>query len=210
MRTEANRRKINRLYILGAGASYALTQGQSDQYIAPLDIQFCQRIRELQERSRPRWVADAAMRVENEYLHHVDFQITGLEELIRQQISDYEFMAAIHPRRTRGKRTKEEYLNDLIHLVAYLLSRARAKDQSLLDKWLTKYLKGTKTRETRNRIITFNYDTLIDKVLLKWFPPQQVYFDNIWSKATTSPIRCSAYPRPATGSSWTDRAIARR
>ncbi|WP_083908742.1 SIR2 family protein [Thioalkalivibrio thiocyanodenitrificans] len=195
MRTEANRRKINRLYILGAGASYALTQGQTESLVAPLDIQFCQRIKDLQQRTRPKWVAAAARRVEKEYLHHVDFQITGLEELIRQQISDYEFIAAIHPRRTRGKRTKEEYLNDLNHLAAYLLSRARARDQSLLEKWLEKYLKGTEKRATRNRIITFNYDTLIDNVLLNWHSPQHVYFDNIWSSSTKSPTRLAdRYP----------------
>ena len=189
MRTEANRRKINRLYILGAGASYALTQGQQESHVAPLDIQFCGRIRDLQNCRRPAWVADAANRVESEYLHHIDFQIAGLEELIRQQISDYEFIASIHPRRSRGKRTKEEYLNDLIHLVAYVLSRSRASDQTLLEKWLEKYIKGTEKRGTNNRIITFNYDTLVDDVILKWHSPQHVYFDNIWSSSTKPPKR---------------------
>lgn len=138
---------------------------------------------------------DAAMRVEKEYLHHVDFQIAGLEELIRQQISDYEFIASIQPRRSRGKRSKEEYLNDLIHLVSYVLSRSRANDQALLEKWLGKYLKGTPERGPKNRIITFNYDTLIDDVLLKWHSPQHVYFDNIWSSSTKTPKRLAdRYP----------------
>lgn len=195
MRTEDNRRKINRLYILGAGASYALTQGQAEKHVSPLDNQFCQRIRDLQNTGRPNWVADAARRVEDEYLHHVEFQTTGLEELIRQQISDYEFIGSIHPRRTRNKRTKEQYLNDIIHLVAHALSRARCKDHALLAKWLSKYLRGTPDRPTKNRIITFNYDSLIDDVMLQWHSPQHVYFDSLLNEPSANPVRLTErYP----------------
>ena len=195
MRTEANRRKINRLYILGAGASHALTQGQSASRVAPLDVQFCGRISDLKECKRPLWVSEAAERIEKEYLHHIEFQYSGLEELIRQQISDYEFIGSIHPRRSRGKRSKEEYLNDVVHLVAYVLSRSRAKDKTLLDAWLEKYLKGSEGRSTKNRIISFNYDTLIDDILLKWHTPQHVYFDNIWDSVNEVPRRLNGrYP----------------
>jgi len=189
MRTETNRRKVNRLYILGAGSSYALTDGQSMNQIAPHDTQFCERISTLKDCRRPVWVPEVAKRIQDEYLHHIDFQSSGLEELIRQQLSDYEFINAIHPRRSKGKRTKDEYLYDLIHLVSFTLSRARTKDQTILNDWLTKYFKGTIKRPTRNRIISFNYDTLIDDVLHKWHSPQHIYFDNIWTTPSKAPKR---------------------
>ncbi len=195
MRTETNRKKINRLYILGAGSSYALTEGQTINKVAPLDTQFCERISNLKDSQRPVWVPESAERIENEYLHHNDFQASGLEELIRQQISDYEFINSIHPRRARGKRSKEEYLHDLIHLVAFTLSKAKPKDQKSLDTWLTKYMRGTKKKPTNNRIITFNYDTLIDDVLSKWHSPQHLYFDNILNSDSSSPKRLKTrYP----------------
>lgn len=195
MRTEVNRKKINRLYILGAGSSYALTESQAINYVAPLDIQFCERIAALKEYQRPAWVHDAANRIQQEYLHHGDFQAIGLEELIRQQISDYEFISAIHPRRARGKRSKEEYLHDLIHLIAFTLSKARAKDYTSLVSWLDKYMRGSQKRATSNRIISFNYDTLIDDVLLKWHSPQHLYFDNISNSISDTPQRLSdRYP----------------
>lgn len=189
MRTEANRRKINRLYILGAGSSYALTDGQSTNKIAPLDTQFCERIIQLKDCRRPVWVPEVAKRIQDEYLHHIDFQSSGLEELIRQQLSDYEFINAIHPRRSKGKRSKDEYLYDLIHLVSFTLSKAHVKDQAILDKWLSKYFKGSIKRPTRNRIISFNYDTIIDDVLKKWHSPQNLYFDNIWTTQSKAPER---------------------
>lgn len=195
MRTEANRHKINRLYILGAGSSYSLTTGQANKHVAPLDIQFCNRINELQSLTRPRWVIDAAKRIKNEYLHHSDFKTTGLEELISQQISDYGFLEAIHPRRRYGKRLPSEYLNDLTHLITYVLRSVKPKNPALLEAWLTKYIKGTTPAGVKNRIISFNYDTLIDNVLLDRFSPQELYFDNICNSESSNPSRLAdRYP----------------
>ena len=142
MRTEPNRRKINRLYILGAGASYSVTEKQNSARIAPLDYQFCERIASLNSVKRPAWVSEVALRIKNEYLHHIDFHTSGLEELIRQQLSDYEFINSLHPRRAKGKRDSDKYLHDIVHLVAYVLSKARAKDHKTLENWLKKSFMG--------------------------------------------------------------------
>ena len=96
MRTETNRRKINRLYILGAGSSYALTDGQSINQVAPLDTQFCERISTLKDCRRPVWVPEVAKRIQDEYLHHIDFQSSGLEELIRPQPATEYYIASRH------------------------------------------------------------------------------------------------------------------
>lgn len=195
MRTEAKRRKINRLYILGAGASYAITAAQSSNRVAPLDAQFCRRIVELQGSIRPAWVPELALRIQKDYLHHLDFESAGLEELICQQLSDYGFIDAIHPRRARGKRTKEEFLSDLVHLICHVLRSARPRDMATLEAWLEKYFRGGPNKGVRNRIITFNYDTLVDEILLRWHSPQHLYFDNIRSNENAASTRLNdRYP----------------
>lgn len=189
MRTEANRKKVNRLYILGAGASYALSSGQSQNRTAPLDAQFSNAILEMQACKKPKWVAELATQVEKDYLHHTDFESTGLEELICQQLSDYGFIDAIHPKRSLGKRTRDEFLADIIHLICYRLRTVRAKDETALAAWVKKYFRSDLRAGDRNRIITFNYDTLIDKVLLKEHSPQRLYFDNIFDSESAKPTK---------------------
>jgi hypothetical protein len=176
MRTRANRHPVRDLYVFGAGASYAISAGNKNKSVAPLDSNFCSEIKKM---NYPYWVKTAAARVEADFVHHSDFSKTGLEELVCQQLSDLSFIQAIWKRANRGKRNPKDFLDDIVHLIAYRLKYCKAKRPNQVSKFLESAMEGNGEREVQDRIITFNYDTILDDFLLKRFSPQQVYFDNI-------------------------------
>lgn len=176
MRTEPNRKKVKDLYVFGAGASHSISFGNTGKKVAPLDAQFCKVISELDS---PKWIKEAARRIEADFIHHLDFSKIGLEELICQQLSDLSFIKSICPRKLRGKRSPEDFLDDLTHVIAHCLKFAKSRKPDKLEAFLDKTLKGKNETEVKNRIITFNYDSIVDDILLKRFSPQQLYFNNI-------------------------------
>jgi hypothetical protein len=184
MRTKANRHAVRNLYVFGAGASYAITAGNKEKNIAPLDATFCYEIKKMKS---PKWVNLAAKRVESDFVHHADFSKTGLEELVCQQLSDLSFIQAIWKRAKLGKRSPEDFLDDLVHLIAHRLKSCKAKRPDQVSEFLNRAMKGDGEKAVKDRIITFNYDTILDDILLKRFSPQQVYFDNIDQSEANQP-----------------------
>jgi hypothetical protein len=184
MRNAAKRQKVKTLFILGAGASKSLTQINSNsERITPLDIEFTQRIEQLDCKVKHKWVNEAKEKVIHDFLYHVPFKEFGLERAISQQISDLDFLKSIFPRRGRKTTNSLEYLENITHLISFVLSKGRFRDERLVQKIIDKYFNYTNVSECPNRIITFNYDTLIDDLLYKKFKNYgHLYFDSISPK----------------------------
>mgnify|MGYP006076713289 CR=1 FL=1 len=176
MRLHQNRHEVHNLYVLGAGASRAISTGNKDKKLAPLDKEFCSEIKKI---IAPRWAEEAARRVEADFIHHSVFAKTGLEEMVCQQLSDLSFIDSIWRRAKNGKRRPDQFLEDVVHVIAHRLKSCKAKKEEDLSLFLGKTFKGDQEKNNKNRIITFNYDTIIDDILLQRFSPQQLYFDNI-------------------------------
>lgn len=179
MRDEAQRPQIDTLFVLGAGSSYAATYAKNrSTSVAPLDKNFCERIRTLDYR-RPKWVAEAVHLVRSRWKDAAPFESFGLEAAIIRQVSHLEFFDSIQPRR-RGSCTSEEYLDTLVHLICFVLHLAKEVDASPYQKLASHaYPAGRPAEGYRNRIVTFNYDTLLDRYLLDRFSIERVYFDRL-------------------------------
>lgn len=181
MRKKANRHPVRNLYVFGAGASYSITAGNKEKNVAPLDSSFCAEIKKI---TSPIWAKQAAERIESDFVHHSDFSKTGLEELVCQQLSDLDFIQSIWRRAQSGKRSPEDFLHDLIHIIAHRLKSCKAKRPTKVSDFLSRVMKGNDEGSVKDRILTFNYDTIIDNMLLERFSPQQLYFDNITQEET--------------------------
>lgn len=196
MRTFSNRHPVSTLFILGAGASKSLTQfnGNSEKS-TPLDIEFTKRISEVHCNVKHRWVNEAKEKVIDDFLYHLPFAGMGLERAISQQISDLEFLRSIYPKRGCQTTNSLEYLENVTHLIAYILSKARIRDERLVKKLVDKYFNYDDISECPNRIITFNYDTLIDEVLArKYKNVGHLYFDSILPKRNSKSKTKYKYP----------------
>ena len=163
MRTSANRHKVKTLFVLGAGASKSLTQlnGYSEK-TTPLDIEFTDRIEKIDCKVKHKWANEAKEKIIDDFLYHIPFKDFGLERAISQQISDLEFLKSIYPRSGRQITNSLEYLENITHLISFVLSKARLRDERLVKKLVDKYFDYSDVSHCPNRIITFNYDTLID------------------------------------------------
>ena len=182
MRTVNNRHKVTTLFILGAVASKSITKNNkpNSETTTPLDFEFTGRIASVESKRNHKWVNESKKRVIEKFLYHTKFHELGLERAISQQISDLDFLKAINPRRGNQNVDPIDYLEDVTHLISYILFKARIRDTRILEKFISKYFDYDDPQHCPNRIITFNYDTLIDSYLLRKFKnPQSVYFDSI-------------------------------
>lgn len=172
--------KVRRLFIFGAGASHGATVGRSTvDRIAPLDKDFCNKIDDLNTQ-RPQWVNEAREYVLKEWKDHSKFSDQGLEHAIQKQISHLEFIDAIHPRRRRSSVDPKTYLNQLSHLICFVLRKCLEKKGGPYLKMINKVVGSTKdASKVQDRFITFNYDDLLDTHLLNHFDITEVYFDNL-------------------------------
>lgn len=196
MRTEANRHKVRTLFILGAGASKSLTQlNKFSEKTTPLDFEFTKRIEDVDCKIKHRWVNEAKAKVVDDFLYHIPFNHFGLERAISQQISDLDFLKSIYPRSGRQITNSLEYLENITHLISFILSKARLRDEHLVQKLVNKYFDYNDVSHCPNRIITFNYDTLIDEVLIKKFKNVgHLYFDSIFPKRNSKSKVKYKYP----------------
>ena len=182
MRQPNKRKKIKKLYILGAGASYASSLGKNDKWLknksSPLDKDFSRILSEM-EIQKPGWVSKTKNRLLKNWKDHRKFESFGLEQAIIIQIGHLEFIRAIHKRRQTSYGV-EDFLNEISHLITYRLEKARESNFNFYKKLASEITKDLEdTHNFRNRIITFNYDTLLDKHLLKKFKPRDLYFDRL-------------------------------
>ncbi len=197
MRDPRNRIPINRLYVLGAGASYSATQRvRGDVLIAPLDKDFTTRIADL-DTSRPIWVSAAVERLVKTWIDQNDIRNLGLEAAIIRQLSHMRYFESIHPRR-RSTIEPAELVDLIAHLITFILRRTRESTALAYRQLVSKIFPLGEFREGReeNRIITFNYDDLIDKHLLARFSPERIYFDRIKRHSEQSDRRKNRYDDP--------------
>lgn len=175
MKKAANRFNVNRLFILGAGAS---RRASTDAHKAPLDKEFCQEITDLHT-SRPSWVSASRDIICTKWSYPTYFEQMGLEEAVLRQISHFEFLNAIHPRRRPTSINGPEYLNHIAHLIMFILCRAKENSEKLYQTFAEKVFPAADASSINDRIITFNYDDLLDKYLIDKYTLQEVYFDRM-------------------------------
>ena len=178
MKKPINRLKVKKLYVLGAGASYAASSRKvPSNFTAPLDKDFCQRIKSISAQ-RPQWVNQIKTNIINKWADEIPFHSFGLEEAIIKQIGYLQFFDAIY----RKKRTSykiEDYVDNVSHIINYILSKTSESPSKLYEKLFLKIKNDFDIDSESTRIITFNYDTLLDKYFLSNFEPAKIYFDKI-------------------------------
>ena len=165
---------IDTVYLLGAGASYACSlpvSGNPSEHTTPLDISFNDRLLNMSLRTRKQWIEDAIEKISINWIGAQKFCDLGLEEAIIKRLGNYELLKAIHPIKLTGNNSSPakcenfEYMNFISHLIVELLSRCKQNSRSYAESFAKQAL-GTKEKRENNRIITFNYDTLIDDALI--------------------------------------------
>lgn len=187
MRISSNRYPVDRLFVLGAGASVAASavskkDGSTSVYQTPLDIEFPKRIANIALK-RPSWVREAAALVASKFRPEGGFEKYPLEEGILRQLGLLQFFDAIHPKRSRDQIEPSEWLDLLSHLICVVLRRARENSYAAYSELVERRFPSTKdVGELHDRIISFNYDTLLDSVLLERREATDLYFDEIRSR----------------------------
>ena len=172
------RQHVRRLWVLGAGASFAATQGDpGSAFRAPLDVGFTKRLLKPHQK-KPNWIRETADWIAKAWIDHKPLADCGLEEAINKQLSHTEFLYATHPKRKRYVKDPDEFMLRMSHLITASLLPCRESSSRLLgriaDSVIAQYEGGW-----FDAVATFNYDTLIDKHFLDVLSPHLVYFDRI-------------------------------
>jgi len=198
MKRKENRLKVRRLFVLGAGASYSASSstGGSPERRTPLDKDFCRTISDLIP-ERPVWVRPSKEFIVKEWKDHAPFESFGLEQAIIRQLGHLEFIDAIHPRRRNTALTDFVYLNHLSHLICFTLRKGREKKNGPYKEFSNKiFPNDVNFNQLRDRVITFNYDELLEKHLLSRFDIGQIYFDRLRNSQSSGDRRSERYPDP--------------
>lgn len=199
MKHNSNRKEIDTLYVLGAGASYCLSLVKSrknkiNHSITPLDKDFLKCLSEYQASSG--WKKEAFELIEKGWLDRDPICNEGIENAIIKRVSQYEFLASLHPRKTKNKCSNEDYLNNLSHLITNYLSRCKSNSSGDTKRFINHVFPIKEKPELySNRIITFNYDTLVERPLIdRGLSSKKLYFDRI-NKDPSEGIRRNAHER---------------
>ncbi|MCO5106186.1 MAG: SIR2 family protein [Burkholderiaceae bacterium] len=182
MKIQRHRQPVDRLFVLGAGASYALSEvdvrkRDFARTVTPLDKDFLQRLKHF--RPRRGWRRRSFDLLEAQWLDRDEFVSNGLERSIIKRVSQFEFLSSLHPKKTRGKTSNSDYVNTLSHLITDFLLGCKSNvsgNTKRFTNWV--FPPGTEPKDYKNRIITFNYDTLIERPLLeRGVSKKKIYFD---------------------------------
>lgn len=181
MRRIENQLKVRRLFILGAGASFSASKVNKEDDIdrqAPLDADFCKRICNVSYQ-RPSWVSESCKLITDKWLDdNKSLEDCGLEEAVLKQLGHIDFLNAVYTQRRRSAITSFNYLKHLTHLIVFILSKVHER-RDLPYKNFSDKVFPDDFDECNDRVITFNYDDLLDKHLLTRFNKEQIYFDEI-------------------------------
>ena len=179
MRRKPNRLKVKRLFILGAGASYSASlRSPVTGKTAPIDLGLCKRITELNP-AKPHWVANSREFVSANWKDDGDFATIGLEQAVIRQLGHLEFIKAIHPRRGTNAVEAFDWLSHITHLMCYALRHAKENSRHVYRTFAKKLAFEPKEGEPADRVVTFNYDDLLDEYILNSYGPGKTYFDRI-------------------------------
>jgi hypothetical protein len=158
-----------------------MARDPSAGHTAPLDREFCARIKShTTSNACPAWVRETAELMLASWRDAKPFEKCGLEEAVLLQAAHLNFLNAIQPRRLPvDLRTEWDFVYHLAHIVAYILRQCREKPNNPFGKVARKFFGCKDINHVNNRAITFNYDLLFDRHLLKVFDPKEVYFEYI-------------------------------
>lgn len=181
MKQKKNRFKVERLFIFGAGASYSASSaiGAKPERQTPLDKDFCERIERINS-AKPIWVQSSQDYVLKEWKDHTSFNRFGLEQAIILQLGHLEFIDAIHPRRRTTSVTDFQWLNKLSHLICFILRKGREAKEGPYQRFVKKVFQhDLPFDKIKDRVVTFNYDEMLDAHLIKRFGVKKLYFDQL-------------------------------
>lgn len=106
MKIQRFRQPVEKLFVLGAGASYALSNvrsrdGRSKRSVTPLDATFLNCL----HAARPAngWRRRSVNLLLSDWLDSSPLLEQGLERAIIKRVSQYDLLSALHPQRTKGK-----------------------------------------------------------------------------------------------------------
>lgn len=173
MKRTENRFKNSRLFVFGAGASYCATSSMGTEKRAPLDKEFCERLKTVSAQ-RPLWVGESRDELLRAWKDHLPFESFGLEQAIIRHLGHSEFKRAIHKRANLNMLSDGDYINHLAHLICYILRKAKEGSKAPYKSFVERIFDPAE-----DRIVTFNYDELLDQHLLDSHPRRSVYFDRI-------------------------------
>jgi hypothetical protein len=196
MRRKENRRKVGRLFVLGAGASYSATRRSAESIkTAPLDNSLCKRIAALSP-IRPHWVVDSRELVISNWQDEGAFTGIGLEQAVIRQLGHLEFIDAIHPRRRASAINVFQWLSHITHLMCYSLRQAKENSAHVYAAFAEKLHLDMSADQPVDRVVTFNYDDLLDQHLLGKYAATKLYFDRIKNSAGDQDRREAIHPFP--------------
>jgi hypothetical protein len=206
MRNKNNRKEVETLYILGAGASYALSYRDSKKSIlnrntTPLDCNFIKCLKETIPKKN-NWIKKSTNFISNNWLdNNSEIYNLGLEKAIITRIDDYNHLNSFHKSK-KGVSTKAEnlrYISHMSHLICNYLKGCKPNQKKLVIKFINHlFPKNTQHKEYNNRVITFNYDTIIDDILIYEYkiPKKIIYFDGIADNKEDGRIRSKKFLHP--------------
>lgn len=183
MKRRANRQEVKTLCILGAGASLALSHVAPrkkvfSKHTTPLDGDFLKKLIALNPNGG--WRKSSLKLIQSNWLEKgTEISDYGLEEAIIKRVSDYDLLSTLHPDNSRRKCSNAEFINNLSHLITAYLSSCRSNSSGRTRKFINHYFPPRiPVNSYRNRIITFNYDTIIDRALIeRGISKRKIYFD---------------------------------
>lgn len=184
MKIQRARQPVAKLFVLGAGASFALSSVNSrdtkpNRSVTPLDATFLDCL----HTSKPAngWRRRSIDLLVSDWLDNSPLLEHGLERAIIKRVSQYDLLSALHPKRTRGKSDNAAYLNHLSHLVTAYLINCKSNSSGSTKRfvnWI--FPQKVDPADYKNRVITFNYDTLIERPLLeRGVSRRKIYFDRL-------------------------------
>jgi hypothetical protein len=198
MRTHNLRKKVDKLFILGAGASHALSFVKAHdkgirQSVTPLDKDF---LKCLNENKRNKgWQRIALKEIVDGWLDDSSLFDEGLEQSIIKRVSQFDFLSNINSARTKRKCSNEDYIKNLAHLITYYLLKSKSNSSGFTKKFINHVFPvGEEVSNYNNRIITFNYDTLIERPLIERnLSLKKIYFDRIAREKKEGWVRDSSH-----------------
>lgn len=187
MKIQRFRQPVEKLFVLGAGASLGLSQVQPRDHkpsraVTPLDANFLKCL----HAARPAngWKRKSVDLLLSDWLDAGPILEHGLERAVIKRVSQYDFLSALHPRRTRGKSDNAKYLNHLSHLVTAYLINCKSNTSGSTRRFVNwAFPPGVDVSDYANRVITFNYDTLLERPLIeRGVSRRKIYFDRLVSQ----------------------------
>lgn len=145
---------------------------------------------------RPHWVAESRELVLSNWKDDGAFDGIGLEQAIIRQLGHLEFIDAIHRRRRSGAIDAYQWLSHITHLMCYALRHAKENSAGTYKRFASKLNLDVAWDEHADRVVTFNYDDLLDQHLLHLHEPTKVYFDRIRKSVEASDRRDGQHPFP--------------